>query len=237
MDTSSVPLKQCSSKEKCVHPDGCWLPATPKYFNKHPSTKDRLQPMCNACRSAYNKSRYASDIEQNREKALLRLRDNREHINQLRRERSKQTKNRIRKRERDKVYRRTSQSLEIGRVRMAKRRARKRGLPATFTTRHWRRALEYFNNCCAVCGRQMNDLFGERKAHADHWIPLASPNCPGTTPLNIVPLCGGLDGCNHYKRDSDPVEWLQSKFSPKQARAIIEWIETYFAWVKAQEGG
>lgn len=121
-----------------------------------------------------------------------------------------------------------SNNREIGRIKSSRYRGRKRNLLDTFTADDWRFALEYFNGCCAVCGRQLNDLFGERTAAMDHWIPLSSPDCPGTIPTNIVPLCHGVDGCNNSKHDKGPTEWLEWKFGKRKARKVLKRIERYF---------
>lgn len=112
-----------------------------------------------------------------------------------------------------------------------KRRARKHLLPDTFTTQHWRNCLEYFHNTCAVCGGQLRDLFGDVEPHADHWIALNQPDCPGTTPDNMLCLC---NGCNLSKKDKQPAEWLIMRFGSHKTKAILERIKTYFEWVKQQ---
>lgn len=113
-----------------------------------------------------------------------------------------------------------------------RRRARKRNLPDNFTSSDWQRALHYFKGCCAACQRPMNGLF--HAPHADHWIPLSSPECPGTIPENMIPLCGGTDGCNQSKNAKDAAEWLAAKFGPRKAVEILTRIEAYFEWVKSQ---
>lgn len=50
---STIPLRQCSSKENCIHPearDG-WLPATTDYFNK--ANKINLRTDCKKCQQRY----------------------------------------------------------------------------------------------------------------------------------------------------------------------------------------
>lgn len=47
--TDSIPLKQCSRKENCVHPDGPWLPATTEYFYKRSNVSSGLQWKCKVC--------------------------------------------------------------------------------------------------------------------------------------------------------------------------------------------
>jgi hypothetical protein len=115
-----------------------------------------------------------------------------------------------------------------------RRRAQKVNLPFAFTAEDETRALEYFNGCCAVCGRPLWDLFGERKLAFDHWIAINDPrpDNPGTVPWNMVPLCHGIDGCNTKKHDTDPPVWLNREFGKRKATQIIERIETFFDWVK-----
>lgn len=112
-----------------------------------------------------------------------------------------------------------------------RRRARELSLPATLTADDWQYAKDYFNGCCAICGRQLKDLFGTHTAAADHWVPLSKGG--GSTPGNIVPLCHGQDGCNNSKHDADPIVWLQKKH-PKKWKQILARIQAYFESVKDQ---
>ena len=84
----------------------------------------------------------------------------------------------------------------------ANRRARRAALPDTFTETEANFMLTYWHFCCAICGNQRGFFWS--LAH-DHWIPLASPQCPGTIAENIIPLCHGQGGCNNSKADKDPV--------------------------------
>lgn len=115
-----------------------------------------------------------------------------------------------------------------------KRAARKKGLSYDFTKNDWQYALEYFNGCCAACGRQMNDMFGEFKPAADHWIPLSyeGSNNLGTVPENIVPLCHGKDGCNNRKHGKLPIVWLEEQFGKRMAAEILKRVEDFFATVR-----
>lgn len=106
-----------------------------------------------------------------------------------------------------------------------KYRARKLSLPDTFSDLDWIHALEYFDGCCAVCGRPQG-LW--HILAADHWIPLVSPDCTGTVPTNIIPLCHGVGGCNNLKGKQDPEQWLLSRYPYRKAKAIIKRIQTYF---------
>lgn len=112
-----------------------------------------------------------------------------------------------------------------GHINVQRRSARKQNLPDAFTQSDWENALAYFDNRCAICGRQAG-LF--HTLAADHWIPLSSPDCIGTTPKNIVPLCHGLGGCNNAKKDKDALTWLIEKYGEKKGKALAKKIQAYF---------
>jgi hypothetical protein len=105
------------------------------------------------------------------------------------------------------------------------RYSKKCHLPSAFTDDDWQYCLSYFNHCCAICERPQG-LW--HYLAMDHWIPLSSLECPGTVPINIVPLCQGVDGCNNHKSSSDPVEWINKRFGKRKAKIIILRIQTYF---------
>lgn len=291
--TPEVPLKQCSRKTDCVHPerqgDG-WLPATTDYFARDRSRKSGLQPRCKACHKKYDDERreqrlqyyqdnreyilerrkryhrkhrerevaysrrwhrenrersleyyrryYRENIEQRRAAGRAAYWENREqrrvynqqwYQNNLPKVRAYYRANREKFRERGK--RRTPEQKRLIKQRY---RARKTGLPDTFTKEEWARALDYFHGCCAVCGRQLNDLFGEHTAAMDHWIPLSSSECPGTVATNMLPLCHGLDGCNNAKAGRMPEEWLNERYGRRKAKQILERITAYFKWAEEQ---
>ena len=129
-----------------------------------------------------------------------------------------------------------AQSQENRRTQHAKRSARKRGLPDSYTVEDWRFALEYFNDCCAVCGRPQG-LW--HTLAQDHWIPLSNPECPGTVPENIVPLChvkkDGEGSCNIEKHNSDPMTWLTKKYGARKAKKIVQRVEAYFEVVRQRQ--
>lgn len=108
------------------------------------------------------------------------------------------------------------------------RRARSRSLEAVFTQADWQSALDHFGGCCAACGRQAG-LW--HIIASDHWIPLSAPDCPGSVPWNIVPLChatrDGEGGCNNSKKDRPAKVWLTEQFGERKGRAIQQRIEAY----------
>lgn len=90
----------------------------------------------------------------------------------------------------------------------------------------------HFGGRCAVCERPPG-LW--HTIAADHWTPISSPDCPGTVPSNIVPLCHGVDGCNNSKHDRDAAEWLSETRGKRQANKIIARIEGYFESIRGAE--
>lgn len=107
-----------------------------------------------------------------------------------------------------------------------RRLAREKSVLVKFDSDDWQRAVDYFKGRCAVCGRPPG-LF-----HAlvmDHWVPITATDCPGTVPQNIIPLCGGQNGCNNQKSNRPAAAWLRSRFGPRKAAAILKRINAYFA--------
>lgn len=249
MDEYTTPMRRCNV---C----GAEHPETPDYFPKGARYKNGLKPQCKAC----SRDRIKSWRQNNPEKAAAQRkrgydkhRDARiaysqkwysEHLGE-RREYDRQR--RINQRpqikawqkawvsknpdyQREYNHRHIETKRVYRRIKKAEYRARKHLLPSTLTTADWLTAVSYFNSCCAVCGRQMRDLFGDVQVHADHWIPITKGGA--TTPSNIVPLCGGKDGCNNSKHNREPQEWLIEKFGKRKAREILGRVEAYFEWVK-----
>ncbi len=108
-------------------------------------------------------------------------------------------------------------------------RARLRSLPKVYTIEQRRRAMEYWNGCCAVCGRPPG-LW--HTVALDHWIPLSNPDCPGTVASNMIPLCHGNDGCNNHKHAKDPVLWLRERMGRRRAARKLEEIQYFFKWME-----
>jgi hypothetical protein len=117
---------------------------------------------------------------------------------------------------------------EFSRQRGQRRRSRIAQIPYAFPEEQRTFMLNYWQHTCAVCGNP-EGLFWELAD--DHWIPVTSPQCPGTIPTNIVPLCHGQGGCNNSKGSSNPHTWLVRRFGKKKARTIEQAIATYFTLV------
>lgn len=71
----------------------------------------------------------------------------------------------------------------------ARRRARKKALPATLTTEQWEAIKRAYRNRCAYCSKR------PRRLTQDHVVPVSKGG--GTTPDNIVPACGPCNGRKH----------------------------------------
>jgi hypothetical protein len=109
------------------------------------------------------------------------------------------------------------------------RRTRMRELPSTFTQEQEQFMLQYWGFSCAVCGNQQGFQWF---LALDHWIPVTSPDCPGTVVTNMIPLCHGIGGCNNMKRNQDGETWLKGRYESKKARKILKGIHLYFSLVR-----
>lgn len=201
-------------------------------FSNSSKNADGKRSECKQCRSDYYfdnheqaTKRIHNYYNQNREhvKAYRRTyyRQNNQHENQRNRRYYRSNRSRITPQKRH--YRR--RKPEVKKATEHRRMARKRNLPDTFSDADWLRALEYFGSRCAVCGCPPDDNL---KIVPDHWIPLASPDCPGTVPENIVPLCHGVGGCNNEKQHRPPEVWLTRKFGELQAKQKMAEVWIYF---------
>ena len=85
---------------------------------------------------------------------------------------------------------------EVRRTVEARRKARKKALPATLTVEQWEGILAAYKHKCAYCGKKETK---KRPLTQDHVIPLSKHG--GTTSDNIVPACGR---CNSKKGDKPP---------------------------------
>lgn len=150
-------------------------------------------------------AKYYGNVEESRKKSRMQNAMRKDHLREYR----------IKNKERYRIHKQN-------------RRAKEKLLKNDFSVADWRHAVEYFDGCCAVCGRQLRDLLGTHTAAADHWIPLSAPNCPGTTKSNMLPLCHGELGCNNSKHDRDPIDWLVEKYGKRRAREILKRIQAYF---------
>jgi len=242
---NKIPQKRCSKGDNCAHPNGPNLPATNEYFSKHNQCKDGLRPHCKMCQKAGSQKYYAA----NKDQIILKTSQyQKDHPEQTRKINQRWEQNNHDKRLAQRKHRRLTNpeiakasSLrhrlkypEQDRVIKQRRVARKRNLPDNFSHADWERALNYFNGRCAICERQLRDLFDTHRPAADHWIPLTSPACPGTIPTNIIPLCHGISGCNNRKGNRDPIEFLETEFGKQKTKKILARIEAYFEWVRLQ---
>lgn len=239
-------FKRCSRGEQCVHPDGPILPETKEYFTPRKNRKTPFTSWCKACLAAdqsarRNRDRDAFNAERREyystHKEIVNASNARYRHKDMEKQRLRTKDWRIKNPEKSRrggmlwQIRYPEKKRGLNRIVSGRRRAKIVSLPHEFTLRDWERCLAYFHNSCAVCGRSLKN---SRMSHADHWIPLAASNCPGTIPTNIIPLCGGSDGCNNSKHKKQPLDWLADKFGEEFARKNLAEIEAYFEWVSSQ---
>lgn len=190
------------------------FPATTEYFHASNTLSGGIYPECKKCKNAKRKP-------YTHKKGLKNSEYNREYLDKRRAKDPKafmQWRNKSTRR----WQKENPQKYAETQKRIYQRRA---AAKKTFTDSDWFYALSYFDNCCAVCGRSATTKL---KIVADHWIPLSDPNCPGTVPTNIVPLCNGRGGCNTLKTNKDAREWLEKRYGKLFANHKMAQIEAYF---------
>lgn len=212
------------------------FPATTEYFHPRHDSPDGLRNNCRVCQNAKSKKYHQGNIDAIHEYDRAYYQANHERL--LEKQRRYEERNRDRARERSKQYRLKNPSKykdwiasnpTRARAYKTRRGARKQGLPDNFTSTDWQFALDYFKGCCAVCGRPPG--FWHILA-ADHWIPLIDPDCPGTIPINIVPLCHGNGGCNNRKNAQLPEQWVITTFGKREGKAILLRVAEFFTHVR-----
>lgn len=209
---------------RCVKCGGEYLP-TDKFFYRNGVF---LRVECRACTKTYRDEVRRANKEKLNERNRELYRKNRHK--EAARKAVARKKNPEKFRE---ISRRSQRKHKIThQVDYHRYQTRKRQLPAIFTVKDWRRCADYFKGYCAVCGRPAG-LW--HTLAMDHWIPLSSPECPGTISTNIVPLCHGQDGCNNSKSSKGAVVWLTERYGPRKAKQILARVEAYFAWVREQD--
>lgn len=73
MDT---PMKRCSRGDDCVHPLGCWQPATTEHFYVERGKKDRLKSRCRACAREQTRQWQTRNADKVRERRRRRRAEN-----------------------------------------------------------------------------------------------------------------------------------------------------------------
>ena len=256
MEYCTIPLKTCT---KCNR----LLPATTFFFHKNPSGKYGLRSQCKPCYLEINNPRALEWFRNNKDYSHQQSHEWRQKNSEYDKERKRQwyhenadrvseqaklynKANRARLRIKLREYRQSDprkykritqeyyqNNKDVFRAQKLRRRAKQKSLPSDFTAKQLSACLEYFNHCCAVCGKQLRDLFGDVIPHIDHWIPLANPECPGTVVENMVCLC---NNCNLTKSAKEPYEWLCQEFGKYKAKIILSKIESYFEWARKRTG-
>lgn len=120
-------------------------------------------------------------------------------------------------------YRQTERGKELGRMFSQQRLAKKRELESTFTPDQWVECKEYFNYCCAFCGKPEDEIIIEQGfiLEQEHFVALN--NRGPYTKGNIIPAC---HSCNDSKHDHYFFNWYPShkSYSPERENKILGYL-------------
>jgi hypothetical protein len=222
---------------------GAEKPLTAEFWCKKSDNPKGFNPACRDCERARANAWHAANREKSRQLSCEWRTANREkHLasnkrwNATHREAINENYKRWLASNRDHQRDYQRRWLASNPAKSARRRTRKRALPDTFTAEQWEICKTYFSGCCAACGRLADQKYA---IAADHWIPLASPDCPGTIAKNIIPLChakkDGVGGCNNTKHNASAAVWLERRFGIEAVAQIVMRIQIYFEWVQMQD--
>ncbi len=200
---------------------GTEYPATREHFYPRKEARDGLRKDCRKCFDAKQnewKARNADKVKEMGRAKTARYRErNRDKVLANTREWKAANKDKIR------AHRETNREKYA--IYDQRRRQRVAGRLDDLTPDQWQSAIDFFGGCCAYCGRPP-DLF--RVLCVEHYIPISSPDCPGTTATNCLPVCSGLDGCNNKKHNKNPETWILRTFGKGKGAKILKQVREYF---------
>lgn len=218
-----TPLRKCTKCQKS-------LPATLEYFYLD-KRFGILHARCKECAKIYD-AQWRQDNPKGRREAQRRW-----SVSHPEKQAGYTAKYRAKNKEKVAISQSVSRKnhrpdpVKIG-VIHARRKARKRKLPANFSYEDYVFMMQYWGYSCAYCGNQQGFLW---KLASDHFIPLISDECPGTVAENMLPACHSVfpnaRGCNSLKQRKDPHKWIIERFGPHMAKSIEKAIAAYFAKV------
>lgn len=179
-----------SSMKRCTK-CGMESPANVEHFPPRKAMADGLKSNCRLC-----------------ERERARERQEKRRHDPILREKLLAEKDRYRRSERGRKRKREQSFIDNH-----KRRERRQKVPWRWTEEDWRKCKQAWSNRCAYCGAAA-DLT------QDHFIPLSAPNCPGTIPSNMLPVCLR---CNTSKQHRSPYIWLKDQ---QRLERILDYLHS-----------
>lgn len=211
--TDSIPLKQCSRKENCVHPDGPWLPATTEYFGYSKTGRSGLKAECKRCILRRNREWIAKNKEKHTEYHRQYYESHAEEQREYHRKYRAENPDKVREINRKQYNKHPEKMREYSRNYQAVHKEQKRKYLNNYRkenpgkVHHWRLKREHssFEDFtkedvkrqllaqtdekgrlhCWLCGRVI-----EGQYHIDHWIPLSRGGTNKSDNIRIMhPRC------------------------------------------------
>lgn len=195
----ATPLKRCPT---CPEPEeNHWHPATPEFFYRSKTNKDRLFSQCKVCVRAYSNARYQIPEVHSR---MMNYSKERDRNLDVRKRRLPQRRD----------YRKRRASQVMSRVRAHNYRARQKEVQGTYTPEQIEEQLKRQKYRCyyARCGFSRFKRIKENGKwkylyHVEHTFPIsrvAGMDIPANDMSYLVLAC---ESCNDSKNNKFPWEW------------------------------
>ena len=197
-------LKHCSSCDE-------WKPADTRFFTTKSNRWDKLNPNCKKCNKLYSE----------RTKEAKKMSGAKRYIEKKEYIKSYNMKWRIENPDKVKIISRRFAKTDKGKLLklMAQQRDHEHGFDrkTELTTLQWHETIEYFNGCCAYCGK-------DGYLTQDHFIPLSKMGI--YSKKNIIPAC---ESCNLRKNTKDFNVWYTEyeHYSFDRKQKILRFIEGF----------
>jgi len=196
------------------------LPITREFFYYKWKGKKYLQAMCIKCTKVYIKIRRARNLKNNPNFDKENHQKYKEQRNKYFLERYYTNKQYFV--EQRKKWLETENGKKIAKFHKIKDDRRRRNLAKKLikdlTFKEWQNSIEYFENRCAYCGKELI------KITADHFIPLTKGG--GLTKSNILPICVS---CNSSKKNKNFMEWFDKQpfFNQINQKKIFNYLYNF----------
>lgn len=227
-------LKKCNHHHIFFPNEDPWMPCTDEYFYKtNKNKKDGLHPECRRCCGVkafkwqksnperyleVHRKNYYDDWEAEREKDKAYKQEHKDHIREYN-EGYRQTEAFKQSVKKSQQFRNTHKKHEI-------------------STKEWIACKNYFDNCCAYCGKHIKRNLVMRKGELKQF-DLCKDHVENYGENDLSNCIPGCWDCNTSKRITDFDKWYNEDnpvFSQERLSRILKWLdEDYKLYIEGKK--